>query len=53
LTLAYPATDAIAGVRSIARRHTMAACETLEPLEQSPARACLVQMAQALVDRNR
>lgn len=52
LTLAYPATDGIAGVRSIAQQHTAAACATLEPLEQSPARACLVQMAQALVDRN-
>jgi geranylgeranyl diphosphate synthase type II len=53
LTLAYPGLDSVDFVKSLARQHTDAACGELEILEQSPARACLVQMANALVDRKR
>jgi geranylgeranyl diphosphate synthase type I len=53
LTVATPAVDKITLVRSLAQQHTEAACDALKTLEQSPARSCLVQMAQSLLTRNR
>jgi len=53
LSVAYPAADSINLVKSLAAQHTMAACDALETLANSPARSCLVAMAQSLLLRDR